>query len=328
MRVMATPAAKRVAGEKKVDISRVTGTGIGGYVQLSDVLSFKGAPMGSAAGNLGTTGKKATPLARAVAEYFGVDIARVPTRKDKILKADVIAFKDRKQDNIIPLTGMRAVIAKRMQESLQTAPQYTNYGEVCVYELKKFLKAYAEKNIAETGIKPTFSDLLIKAAAMALRENSMMNSSFRDTYIEIHDEINIGLAVALEDGLIVPNIKDADLKTLPEITAERKALVDKARAGKLLPEEYSGGTFTISNMGPFPVEGFTPIINLPEAAIMGVGTMVEKVVPVDGNIGIRPMMTISVTSDHRHIDGATSGQFMKRFKEIIEDPACMEEGGN
>jgi pyruvate dehydrogenase E2 component (dihydrolipoamide acetyltransferase) len=211
-----------------------------------------------------------------------------------------------------------------MKESLDTAPQYTAHSSVCVYELKKFLAAYAEESLAHKWVKPTYSDLLIKAAAMALKGNLMMNSSFNETHIMIHDDINIGLAVALEDGLIVPNIKSADKKTLFEITAERKRLVDKARAGKLLPEEYSGGTFTISNMGGYPVEYFTPIINLPESAILGVGTIVDKVVPVDGNIGIRPMMGISLTSDHRHIDGAVSGAFIKRLKEIIENPAIME----
>ena len=311
MKTMATPAAKRVAGERKLDIAKITGTGIGGYIQLSDVLEYKGI--------------KATPLAQAAASYFGIDLEKIHTGRNKITKADVLAYQDNKKANIIPLSGIRAVIARRMQESMLKAPQYTNHGEVCAYEFKKFMETFKEKCLAQTGIKPTVSDLLIKAAAMALRDNMMMNSSFCETYIEIHKDINVGLAVALEEGLIVPNIKNADQKSLFEITAERKALVDKARAGKLLPEDYSGGTFTISNLGQFPVENFTPIINLPEAAIMGVGTMVDRVVPVDGNIGIRPMMAISVTSDHRHIDGVTCGKFMKKLKEIIENPGTMEE---
>jgi pyruvate dehydrogenase E2 component (dihydrolipoamide acetyltransferase) len=159
---------------------------------------------------------------------------------------------------------------------------------------------------------------------MALRENILINSTFGESQIIIHKDINIGLAVALEDGLIVPNIKNADKKKLSEITEERKMLVDKARSGKLLPEDYTGGTFTISNMGGYPVEYFTPIINLPESAILGVGTVIDKVVPVDGSIGIRPMMGLSLTSDHRHIDGAVNGAFLKRLKEIIENPSCME----
>lgn len=311
MKVMATPAAKKAAGERKLDIVKIAGTGIGGYIQLSDVLNFKGI--------------SSTPLARAAALYFGIDLEKINIGKSKITKADVLKYQDNKKANIIPLSGIRAVIARRMQESMQQAPQYTSHGEVCGYELKKFMEAFKVKCLEKTGIKPTFSDLLIKAAAMALRENMMMNSSFCETYIEIHEDINVGLAVALDEGLIVPNIKNADQKSLFEITAERKTLVDKARAGKLLPEDYSGGTFTISNLGQYPVENFTPIINLPEAAILGVGTMVDRVVPVDGNIGIRPMMAVSVTSDHRHIDGVTCGEFMKKLKEIIENPGIMEE---
>ncbi len=310
MKIMATPAAKKAAGDRKIELSRINGTGIGGYIQLSDVLKFKGA--------------KATPLARSAAAYYAVDISAVPACGDRITKADVLRHKEGRRANMIPLTGMRAVIAKRMQESMQTAPQYTNHGEFCAFELKKFLKEYSEKAAAQNWTKPTLSDLLIKAAAIALKDHPMMNSSFCDTYIEIHEDINIGLAVALDDGLIVPNIKNADLKSLQEISAERKALVDKARVGRLLPEEYNGGTFTISNIGQYPVQEFTPIINLPEAAIMGVGTLVDKVVPVEGGIGVRPMMAVSVTSDHRHIDGATCGKFMKRLKEIIENPACLE----
>ena len=306
-KVMATPAARRAAKEQGTDLNNIVGTGEGGYIQLCDVMRAK---------------KKATPLAKAYALYYGIDIDGVE-KAGRIYKADVLARREAPQAHK-PVSGIRAVIARRMKESLDTAPQYTAHADVCVYELKKFLAAYAAKNIARGGDKPTYSDLLIKAAAMAIRNNMLINSSFDETRITIHENINIGLAVALEDGLIVPNIKNADKKKLPEITEERKRLVDKARSGKLLPEEYTGGTFTISNMGAYPVEYFTPVINLPESAILGVGTIVDKVVPVGGNIGIRPMMGLSLTCDHRHIDGAVSGAFLKRLKEIIEDPSCME----
>ena len=309
-KIMATPAARAAAGDKRIELTKVHGTGVTGYIQLSDVMGYRGV--------------SATPLAQAVAEYYAVDLSKVDADAT-IHKADVLEYKQGMRDNVIPVTGMRAVIARRMSESLTIAPQYTNFGSIGANELKKFLAVYTEANLASNGIKPTYSDLLIKAAAMALRDNMMMNSSFMETHIKIHEQINVGLAVALEDGLIVPNIKNADRLSLSEITAERKRLVDKARAGRLAPEEYSGGTFTISNMGGFPVDGFTPIINLPEAAILGVGTIADKVVPVDGNIGIMPMMSVSVTSDHRHIDGATSGMFMKRLKEILEHPTSMED---
>lgn len=306
-RVMATPAARRMAQERRIDLNRVTGTGDGGFIQLSDVLSAKT--------------KTATPLAMAYAAYYGLDISAIKSDR-AITKADVLDYRDR-TGTIISVSGMRSVIARRMKESLDTAPQYTTHYSVCVYELKKFLAACTEKSLKQGEAKPTYSDLLIKAVALALKDNMLLNSSFSETQIIVHKDINVGLAVALENGLIVPNIKNADRKTLLEISAERKLLVDKARAGKLMPEEYAGGTFTISNMGGYPVEYFTPIINLPESAILGIGTMIDKVVPVDGVVCIRPMMGLSLTSDHRHIDGAVSGAFINRIKEIIENPASM-----
>jgi len=306
-RVMATPAARRAAQERSVDLISITGTGEGGYIQLSDV------PYGAV--------KKATPLAKAYAAYYRLNVSDIG-ESGLVTKADVLRFMEGAETSK-PTSGMRRVIAQRMKESMDTAPQYTTHAPVCVYELKKLLGEQTKLSIERGDVKPTYSDLLIKSVALALRDNMLLNSSFAGDQVVIHRDINIGLAVALEDGLIVPNIKNADKKTLAEITAERKRLVDKARAGKLLPEEYAGGTFTISNMGGFPVEYFTPIINLPESAILGVGAIMDKVVPVDGNIGIRPMMGLSLTSDHRHIDGATSGLFIKRLKEIIENPESI-----
>lgn len=307
-KVMATPSARRTAQERRIDLNQIIGTGDGGYIQLSDVLNVKS--------------KTATPLAMAYAAYYGLDITAIGSGQ-RITKADVMRYRDA-AGAIIPVSGMRSMIARRMKESLDTAPQYTSHCCVCAFQLQAFLALCAEKNKARGGPKPTYTDLLIKAAAFALRDNMLLNSSFSEKQITVHQHINIGFAVALQDGLIVPNIKNADKKTLLEISVERRKLVDKARAGKLLPDEYSGGTFTISNMGGYPVEYFTPIINLPESAILGVGTIGEKVVPVDGNICIRPMMGLSLTSDHRHIDGATSGAFIKRIKEIIENPESMQ----
>jgi pyruvate dehydrogenase E2 component (dihydrolipoamide acetyltransferase) len=307
-KIMATPAARRAADARGIHLKNITGTGVGGYVQLTDVLACKK--------------QKATPLAKNYALFYGINIEGLTCAGKLIKKADILQIQD-KEPITIPVTGMRAVIAKRMQESLRTVPQYTNHASIDVYALKKFLAGYAQISIQENGIKPTVTDLLIKAAALALREHMILNSTFGETEITIHKDINIGIAVALENGLIVPNIKGADKKTLIEITSERKRLVEKARAGKLLPEEYSGGTFTISNMGGYPVEYFTPIINIPESAILGIGMIADKVVPFEGGIAVRPMMGISLTSDHRHIDGAASGEFIKQFKAIIESPEIM-----
>ncbi len=231
-RVMSTPAARRVAGERRIDISAIRGTGEGGYVQLSDVLAFKGG--------------KATFLARAVAEYLGVDIHAV-TGDGTVKKADVLAYKERMgQDRVVPLDNMRKTIARRMAESLRTAAQYTIMSEADCFELKKFMKAYTADCLAATGIKPTYTDLLLKACAVALKKNPMINSYFMDDHLLLKGDVNIGIAVSLgEKGLIVPNIKNVHMLSLQEITEKRAAAVERARAGKLAPEEYEGGTFTL-----------------------------------------------------------------------------------
>lgn len=315
-KVMSTPAAKRVAGERKIDLAKVKGTGIGGYVQLSDVLSFKGG--------------RATFLARAMADYLGLDIDAVPAEGDMVRKADVLAYKALMgEDKIIPLNGMRKTIAKQMKASLDTAAQYTIMGEADCSKLKPLMKQYTADCLEKTGVKPTFSDLFIKAAAMALKENPLLNSSFMEDHILIKGNINIGLAVSLgEDGLIVPNLKNAHMMSLYEITKMREDLVTRARAGKLTPDEYSGGTFSISNYGRTPVQYFTPIINVPESAIIGIGNMTNKPVAVGNDIGIRPMLGLSLTLDHRHIDGTTGEKFLKDFRDIIENPDQLLDESN
>lgn len=314
-RVMATPAARRVAGEKHIDISAVHGTGAGGYVQLSDVLNAKPEA-------------KATFLARSVAEYMGIDITGVTALAGGVVrKADVLAYKEQMgEDRILPHSGMRGTIARRMLESMQAAPQYTMMMEADCFKLKAFFGEYSVRCRENTGVKPTFSDLFIQACAIALKKNPMINSSFMQDHVLLKGNVNIGLAVSLgEEGLIVPNIKDAHTLKLEQITVRRDDLVRRALEGKLRPDEYTGGTFTISNFGRSPVQFFTPIINQPESAILGIGNMTDRVVPIDGGIGIRPMLGMSLTVDHRNIDGTTGEQFMKDIREILENPGMLVE---
>ncbi|MDL2236429.1 2-oxo acid dehydrogenase subunit E2 [Christensenellaceae bacterium OttesenSCG-928-K19] len=311
-RVMSTPAARRVAGEKRIDISGIKGTGQGGYVQLSDVLSYKGG--------------KATFLAKAVADYMDINIGAI--KKDGVIKkADVLEYKERMgQDQIIPLDGMRKTIATRMVESLQTAPQYTIMGEADAYKLLPFMKEYKARCMETIGIKPTFTDLFTKACAIALMKNPLLNSSFMGDHILLKGNVNIGLAVSLgEKGLIVPNIKNAHMLTLEQITESRSDLVGRALEGKLKPDEYTDGTFSISNYGRSAVQYFTPIINQPESAILGIGDTTNRVVPIDGGVGIRPMIGLSLTLDHRHVDGTTGEKFLADVKEILENPTMLED---
>ncbi|MEF9989458.1 MAG: dihydrolipoamide acetyltransferase family protein [Christensenellaceae bacterium] len=310
--IMSTPASKRLSKERGIDLRKVKPSGITGYIQLSDVINFRGV--------------KATPLAIAIAEYNNIDIEQVHADGGVIRKSDVLAYIENPTGSTtIPVDGMRKVIAQRMMQSMQASPQYTMFMEVDVFAVKKFFAAYKAECLENGQPKPTLSDVFIKACAMALKEHPIVNSTFYDTYIEMHRDINVGLAVALENGLIVPNIKNSDLKSLAEITADRIGIVGRAREGKLAPDDCSGGTFTITNLGQFPVEYATPVINQPESAIIGLGTMVDKVVVIDGNIGIHPMMGISVTFDHRHVDGAAGGKFMGTLKEILSNPQSLRD---
>jgi pyruvate dehydrogenase E2 component (dihydrolipoamide acetyltransferase) len=221
---------------------------------------------------------------------------------------------------------MRKQIASRMSESMRTAPQYTMMMEVDCFDLKAYLKEFAERRQPDIGAAPTFSDLFIMACTIALLKNPLINSSFMGDHILVKGSINIGLAVSLgEDGLVVPNIKNAQSLTLDEIVRQRSDLVERARAGRLLPEEYSGGTFTISNLGVSPVRFFTPIINPPESAILGVGSIADKVAPIEGGLSVRPVGALSLTADHRNIDGAAAEKFMKDLKDILEHPEVMKE---
>lgn len=320
MKIAITPAAQREAERRKIDIRQIHPTGVGGYVQLRDVQHYSARP--DAAGK-----RRVTSLAREIARCNRILIDDVPAQTDaRVTKADVLLYLKRKTvGREIPHSEMRRVIARRMTKSISEAPQYTMFGEYDVTALFDSLRGYAERMRASGEVKPTFTDVLIYFAARALQSNDILNSTYSEDKITIHPHINVGIAVALEDGLIVPNIKHADEKILPEITKERAILVQKARKGRLAPDDYSGGTFTITNLGQYPVQFSTPIINQPESAILGVGMITEKPVVYRGKIEIRKMLSISLTCDHRHIDGATAAGFLLDFSRLLEQPLTSEQ---
>ena len=322
MKYAITPAAKRAAAERGIDLAKLVPTGVTGYIQLSDVLS-----MHSDALRLSLESKKATGLAKAIAAKHNIDLSLI-SAEGTIRKADVLQYmQGLSRGKTIPHSAMRKVIARRMAQSMREVPQYTLFSEVEVGELCALMEAYAAKMLEVNDVKPTYSDLFIKAAALALAKHERLNSSFFDDRIEIHSSINVGLAVALGDGLIVPNIKDADRLPLIEVTRERKRLVELARGGKLPPQEYAGGTFTITNLGQYPVRFSTPIINQPESAILGIGAIEKKVVPVENDaIAIRPVVGISLTLDHRHIDGAAGAAFLAELKRLLQNPNELTNG--
>ena len=325
--VPATPYAKKLAKEKGIDLAAVPASGYKGVVVARDVESFKpvAAPAAAAPAEEKT---KSSPLAEKIAADLGIDLAEVKAAHGRVLAEDILKYLENTREKaetgagdreeVKPMSGMRKAIAKNMLNSVQTSPTVTFNLSIDMTEMKR----YREQLKAEE-IKVSYTDLLVKFVSKALTEFPLLNCSVVDNKIVYKHYINMGVAVALDNGLVVPNIVDADKKSLQEISAEVKELAKLAREGKLPPEKLRGGTFTITNLGMYGIESFSPIINQPEVAILGVNTMEDKVVVRNGEICIRPMMNLSLTADHRVVDGSVAAQFLQRVKSLMEKPALI-----
>ncbi|MDR3644666.1 MAG: dihydrolipoamide acetyltransferase family protein [Clostridia bacterium] len=314
-RVFATPRAKMVAQDKGLDVSTMEGSGPDGLVIERDVLQYA------------ASAPKATPLAAKIAQQNGVDLGDVAGTgaRGKIMKGDVLsamqpamAGASQRVGKVVPFAGMRKVISNRMMKSLHETAQANHRMKVDMTEVI----ALREK-LKSDGEKVSFNDILIKIAAKALLEFPMVNASLRDEGILMQDYVNMGIAVAVENGLIVPVVRDVDLMTLGQLSEASAAQIEKAKTGKLAPNDYTGGTFTITNLGMFDVDEFTAIINPPESAILAVGKIAKTPVVIGDSIVIRPIMTLSLTYDHRLIDGSVAAQFLQRVKQIISDPYLL-----
>ena len=325
-RVIASPAAKKLAKEKGIDLTLVTGTGPNGRITEDDVKNYTPAPAAPAAPAAEEVPKvKASPLAAAVAADLGLDLEKIGA-KDRVLAEDILRYLESTREKaevapkeeLVPMNGMRKAIAKNMLNSHMTSPTVTANLSVDM----SAMKAYREQLKAKE-IKVSYTDLLVKFVAKALTEYPLLNCSVEDNKIRYKHYVNMGVAVALDNGLVVPNVTDADKKSLTEISAEIKELAKLAREGGLPMEKLRGGTFTITNLGMYGIESFTPIINQPEVAILGVTTMEDRAVVRGGEIVIRPMMTLSLTFDHRVVDGSVAAEFLQRVKNLLENPALM-----
>lgn len=325
-RIFASPRARKLAREKGVDLALVTGTGPNGRIVEQDVLDYLALR------------PKATPMAVKVAEAFGVDIATLSGTgvSGRVMKADVeVAAQaagvspppavEGPTVESVPLTGVRHIIAERMATSARTTARVTLVTEADVtafVEMRERLKASVAE---EWGFAPGYNDLLGIIVARALREFPYMNArlSADGQTIERLSVVNLGMAVDTERGLLVPVIRNADQKGLRAFGTEFRALVERARVGKSLPDDLTGGTFTITNLGMYEIDAFTPIINLPEAAILGVGRIQPKPVVRDGEIVVRQMWTLSLAFDHRLVDGAPAARFLQRIKRLVENPYLL-----
>jgi pyruvate dehydrogenase E2 component (dihydrolipoamide acetyltransferase)/2-oxoglutarate dehydrogenase E2 component (dihydrolipoamide succinyltransferase) len=293
-RVRISPVARKLAEENAIDVTRVAGTGPGGRIVREDI-------------------------EKAIATKQAAPAAPPPPAA-----AATESTRERRVKQTIPLTGMRGTIAQRMHQSLAVAAQLTAMGEIDMSEIVRLRNnLVAQENIL--GTRVTYTDILVFAIARILRDHPRINAGIIDNEIKVWEDINIGVATALEDGLIVPVVKGTDRKSLVDISKEIKALVEKARENKLGGDDISGGTFTLTNLGALG-SGWTfetAIINQPESAILRVGAITDRPVVRDGQIVARSIMTYSLTYDHRVIDGAVAAKFISGFISTLENPTLL-----
>jgi pyruvate dehydrogenase E2 component (dihydrolipoamide acetyltransferase) len=302
-RIKASPLARRIAAERGLDLGGVAGTGPEGRIVARDLeaerpLSAAGAPAGARS--------VPAPLPR------GPSTQRVPAQP----------FTD------VPLTQIRKTIARRLSQSIGPIPTFYLTTEVDmdrVWEAREALQEAGKRTSGDAAkdVKVSFNDIIVKAVAMALRQHPSCNAWWQDDHIRYWNEVHLSMAVAVEEGLITPVIRYADQKTLREIAAESRDLAARARERRLRPDEYTGGTFSISNLGMLDIDEFTAVINPPESGILAVGRIAEKPVIKDGTIGTGRRLRLTMSCDHRVIDGATGAQFLKTLKGMLENPLAL-----
>jgi pyruvate dehydrogenase E2 component (dihydrolipoamide acetyltransferase) len=275
-RFKVSPLAKKIAGDKNINLSFIRGTGDGGRVIKRDIDNYQGGGTSS------------------------------------------VVLDESYSDE--PVTQMRKTIARRLAESKFSAPHFYLTMEI---EMDEIMKAREAINVVAAPVKISYNDLVIKAVAAALRSNPRVNASWRGDFIRYSNHIHIGMAVAVEDGLLVPVIRFADSKTLSQISVEAKSYAQKAKEKKLQPADWEGNTFTISNLGMFGIDEFTAIINPPDACIMAVGGIHETPIVKDGKIVPGHVMKVTMSCDHRAVDGATGSAFLQTFKQLMENPVIL-----
>ncbi len=297
-RVFASPLARRIAQQNGVDLSAIKGTGPNGRIVKADVEGVKG-------GAKPATASAAAPQTIAKAP---ATIANMP-------------YKEGSYD-VIPLDGMRRTIAKRLSESFRDVPHFPLNVDI---EIDKLLEVRKQLNAqAETmGGKISVNDLIIKATALALKAVPEANASFSDEGILMHHHADVAVAVAIDGGLITPIVRNAELKGILQISNEIKELASKAKNRKLLPEEYSGGTFSVSNLGMFGIKSFSSIINEPQGCILSVGAGEQRPVVKNGALAIATVMSVTLTCDHRVVDGAVGAKWVQSFKGFLENPISL-----
>lgn len=304
-RVKASPLARRIAAERGIDLARVTGTGPGGRIVERDVADLAAAPAQA----------QDVSLALATPEVSAISVPSAPSVSTPAPSAASTTYSD------IKPTRMRDAIARRVTQSKQTVPHFYVTMKVTMDKAVTLLK---ELNAETSQGKITVNDLIVKACAGALAIVPDVNATWTaEGTIRRYNEAHIGVAVGIDDGLIIPVVKNCESKTLRQISADARELIGKARAGQLRPDEYSGGTFSVSNLGMMGVDEFLAIINPPEAAILAIGGIVREPVVVDDAIEIKSIMKITISADHRLLDGVVAAKFVVAVKKALEAPYTL-----
>jgi pyruvate dehydrogenase E2 component (dihydrolipoamide acetyltransferase) len=327
-RQRASPKARALARKHGLHLADLPGSGPGGMIVSADLQPLLLQPL-----------VKASPLARRLAAQAGLDLTKIEGSgpRGQIMREDIDHLISRPAEPIrlpippqqgkpaaLPLSGLRGVIAERLTASWRERPQVTLTSEADAANLV----SARQQIIAETGQKIPYDAFLVAIVCRALREHPQLNARLGESGIEVLTEMHIGVAIDTERGLLVPVLRHAHQKTLAEIWRELAALSGRALAGKSLPDDLIGGTFTITNLGMYEIDAFTPIINPPECAILGVGRILARPVGVNGQIVLREMMALSLSFDHRLVDGGPAARFLQRIKQLIERPFSLTLGGD
>ncbi|GAW39704.1 Dihydrolipoyllysine-residue acetyltransferase component of pyruvate dehydrogenase complex [Brevundimonas sp. SH203] len=302
-RIFSSPLARRIAAQNGVDLKSIKGTGPHGRIVKRDVEA---------------AGKGSTQPAAASSATTATSPAAEPRKAQSLAQ---MGIPDGSYD-LIPLDGMRKAVARRMVDSIQNVPHFPLFIDVEIDQLMA-VRAKVNKMLEPQGIKVSVNDFVIKAAALALKAVPEANASYTPEGIAMHHNADVSMAVAIDGGLITPIIKKAETKGLAQIATESKDLAKRARDRKLKPEEFQGGTFSVSNLGMFGIKQFTSIINEPQGCIMSVGAGEQRAVVKNGQVVPATVMTVTLTCDHRVVDGATGARFLQAFKPLIEDPVAM-----
>lgn len=321
---LSSPRARRLAEREKIDLATVAGSGPDGLIIERDVAAAAAER------------PAVTPLARTVAEQRGIDPTTLTGTgpAGRVTRSDVLAAADgasaptahpspigtaaTREDRITPLSNIRKTIARRMRESLDSAAQAVHRRAVDMSEVARL-----RERLKAAEVPVSYNDVVLKATAFALRRHPVINSALTDEGLIEFGRVNVGIAVAIDGALVVPVLKDADMRSLAEIRAESRRLAEAARGGTLTADEMSGGTFSVSNLGMYGVDSFTAIIDVPQTAILAVGAVKDRVVPVDGAPAIRPICELSLTYDHRVVDGAPAAEFLQTVTRVLENPYLL-----